>query len=342
VSINIQTPKGKELAWKLIRWADVVASSFAPGQMEKWGLGYEEVKKANPEVIYYRSSQLGATGPNKTRAGSGYEAAALAGFTHITGWPDRGPVPYPGAFTDFISPRFGAAAILAALSYRRRTGKGQEIDESQAESASYLLAPSIMDYFANGRIQQRQGNALPHASPHAFFPCKGDDCWCAIAIFSDPQWKDLCRIMGDPQWSRKEQYGTLPGRKQSEDEIYDLLAQWTRSKTAEEVESLLAARGIPAAVVESTAYLMEEDKHLKARGFFRHIKHSVIGEHVNRGPAFKFSRSEDCQFSGPALGEHNEYVFRELLGMTEEEMAEGIEAGGITTEADMAPMKGAF
>jgi len=310
--------------------------------MEKWGLGYEEVRKVNPEVIYYRSSQLGATGPSKSRSGSGYEAAALAGFTHVTGWPDRGPIPYTGAFTDFIAPRFGAASILAALSYRRRTGKGQEIDESQAESASYLLAPSIMDYFANGRIQERDGNALSYASPHAFFPCKGDNCWCAVAIFSDRQWQDLCRIIGDPEWSRKEEYATLLGRKQSEDDIYDLLAQWTRNKSPEEVESLLIASGIPASIVESTAYLMEEDKHLKARGFFRHIKHSVIGEHVNRGPAFKFSRSEDCQFSGPALGEHNEYVFKNLLGMTDEEMAEGIKQGGITTEADMAPMKGAF
>jgi benzylsuccinate CoA-transferase BbsF subunit len=341
-SINIQTPKGKELAWKLIRWADVVASSFSPGQMEKWGLGYEEVRKVNPEVIYYRSSQLGASGPNKTRAGSGYEAAAMAGFTHISGWPDRGPVPYTGAYTDFKSPRFGAAAILAALAYRRRTGKGQEIDESQAESASYLLAPVIMDYFANGRIYERQGNALPYASPHAFFPCKGDDCWCAIAVFSDTHWKDLCRITGNPEWSEKEQYRTLLGRKQWEDEIYDLVAQWTRIRTAEEVESLLTASGIPASVVESTSYLIENDSHLKTRGFFRNIKHTVIGDHINRGPAFKFSRSEDCQFSGPALGEHNEYVFKELLGMTNEEMAEGIKEGGITTNADLPPMKGAF
>ncbi len=199
-----------------------------------------------------------------------------------------------------------------------------------------------MDYFANGRIQERQGNALLHASPHSFFPCKGEDCWCAIAIFSDPQWKDLCRIIGDPEWSRNADYGTLLGRKRSEDEIYELLAQWTRNRTAEEVESLLTANGIPASVAESTSYLMEKDGHLKSRGFFRYLKHSVIGEHINRGPAFKFSRSEDCQFAGPALGEHNEYVFRELLDMTEEEVAEGIKEGGITTEADMAPMKGAF
>jgi len=148
--------------------------------------------------------------------------------------------------------------------------------------------------------------------------------------------------MGNPEWSSREQYTTLLGRKQREDEIYDLVAQWTRIRTAEEVESLLTATGIPASVVESTSYLMEKDSHLESRGFFRNIKHSVIGDHINRGPAFKMSRSEDCQFSGPALGEHNEYVFKELLGMTDEEMAEGIKEGGITTEADLPPMKGAF
>jgi len=341
-SINIQTPKGKEIAWRLIRWADVVASSFAPGQMEKWGMGYDEVRKVNPSAIYYQSSQLGATGPNRTRAGSGYEAAAMAGFTYITGWPDRTPVPYTGAFTDFISPRFGAAAILAALSYRRRTGKGQKIDESQAESSSYLLAPAIMDYFANGRVYERRGNASDHASPHAFFPCRGEDSWCAIAILCDAQWRDFCNVIGNPDWSRRDEFQTFAGRKQAEEEIYPLVAAWTRERTADEVESLLVARGIPASVAESTSYLMERDAQLKARGFFRTLRHQALGDHVNRGPAFHLSRSRDCQFAGPALGEHNRYVLGELLGLTDEEIAEAIREGGVSTAADMPPMKGAF
>ena len=341
-SINIQTPKGKELAWRLIRWADVVASSFSPGQMEKWGMGYEDVRQVNPQVVYYQSSQLGATGPNRTRAGSGYEAAAMAGFTYITGWPDRAPVPYTGAFTDFISPRFGAAAILAALAYRRRTGKGQKIDESQAESASYLLAPPIMDCLANGRVYERRGNTSDQASPHAFFPCKGDDSWCAIAVLTDPQWQELRQALGDPEWSRREEFATFAGRKQAENEIDAHIARWTRERTAEQVESLLVARGIPAAVVASTSYLMEQDPQLRHRGFFRTLRHAALGEHINRGPAFRFSRSQDCQFAGPALGEHNRYVLGELLGMSDEEIAAAIQEGGVTTAADLPPMKGAF
>lgn len=341
VSLNVQKPKGKELAWKLIAWADVVASSFTPGQMEKWGLGYEEVTKVNPSVIYYRSSQLGSTGPYATRSGSGWEAGGISGFTNITGWPDRPPTPPAGAYTDFASPRFGAAAILAALAHRRRTGKGQEIDESQAETSSYLLAPLAMDYFVNRRIYCRQGNALDYASPHAIFPCKDDDSWCAIAVLTDAQWQNLRQIIGNPEWSRNEAFDSLLARKESENEIFDLLSQWTKGRTADEVEQLLAASGIPASVVESAPYLVEHDRQLKSRGFFRNIKHSVIGEHVNRGPAFRMSRSQDCQFAGPALGEHNDYVFRELLGMSGEEIAVGIAEGGITTDADLAPMKSA-
>jgi benzylsuccinate CoA-transferase BbsF subunit len=342
VSINVQSPTGKRLAWKLIEWADVVASSFSPGQMEKWGFGYDEVRRVNPEVIYYQSSQLGATGPKRTRSGSGYESGAMAGFTYISGWPDRAPIPYAGAYTDFLSPRFGAAAILAALSYRRRTGKGQAIDESQAESSSHLLAPAIMDYFANGRILERQGNAAPDAAPRGIFPCSGDQSWCAIAIFTDTQWETLCRITGNPGWAANEAYATHAGRKQREPELDDLVSQWTRTRTPEEVASLLTSHDIPASAVARTSDLVERDEHLKARGFFRTLEHAVIGPHLNRGPAFKLSRSEDCQFAGPALGQHNDYVFRELLGMTDREVTDAINAGGITTEADLPPTKGTF
>jgi crotonobetainyl-CoA:carnitine CoA-transferase CaiB-like acyl-CoA transferase len=342
ISINMQSARGKELAWKLIRWADVVASSFAPGQMEKWGMGYEAVRKVNPEVVYYRSSQLGATGPNRTRSGSGYESGALAGFTGISGWPDRAPVPYAGAYTDFISPRFGAAAILAALSYRRRTGKGQEIDESQAESSSQLLAPAIMDAFTNGRVHERQGNAVADASPHAFFQCEGDDSWCAIAVYGDTEWATFCHVLGDPEWSTDPAFAALSGRKQNEAELEDLISQWTRARSAKDVESLMTSNGIAASVVESTAYLVEEDEHLRSRAFFRTLEHSVIGPHLNRGPAFRMSRSNDSQFAGPSLGEHSEFVLTELLGMTREEVADAIKEGGITTQADMDPMKGAF
>ena len=342
VSINLQSPKGKELARRLIEWADVVASSFSPGQMEKWGFGYEDVRRVNPEVVYYQSSQLGATGPKRTRSGSGYESGAMAGFTYISGWPDRAPIPFAGAYTDFLSPRFGAAAILAALSHRRRTGKGQAIDESQAESSSHLLAPAIMDYFANGRVLERDGNAVPDAAPHGIFPCSGEESWCAIGVFTDAQWQTLCEVTGNPGWSTNESYATHAGRKQCEAQIHALVSGWTRTRTPGGVESLLTSVGIPASGVARTSDLVERDEHLKSRGFFRTLEHAVIGPHLNRGPAFKLSRSEDCQFAGPALGQHNDRVFRELLGMTEGEVAEAIDEHGITTAADLPPMKGTF
>lgn len=335
-SIDIQKPRGKEIAWKLIKWADVVANNFVPGQMEKWGLGYEEVKKVKPDIIYFSSCQLGSFGPYSTRAGSGWEASAMAGFTHLNGWPDRPPVPYAGAYTDFTAPRFSAAAILAALDYRRRTGKGQQIDQSQAESGCYLLAPPIMDYFANGRVLERQGNSLSYAAPHAIYQCKGDDTWCAITVFTDEQWMNFCRIIGNPEWSKEERFQTLAGRKQSEQELDKLVTQWAKTHTPEEIEKLMTGANVPASVVESSAYLLEKDQHIKTRGFFRKLNHSVIGEHIYRGPAFRMSETKDCQFAGPAIGEHNEYVFKELLGMTDDEIADGLVEGGISTDADLA------
>ena len=178
--------------------------------------------------------------------------------------------------------------------------------------------------------------------PHAIFACAGEERWCAIAVLSDAQWKTLCRLMGDPEWCRDAAYETLDGRKRAEAEIEQRIGQWTRSREAQEIESLLLAAGIPAAVVQSTADLIERDPQLAARGFFRRMTHAVIGEHINRGPAFRFSRSEDCQFVGPALGEHNDYVFRELLGMGEEEVAAATREGGISTAAELPPMKGTF
>ena len=199
-----------------------------------------------------------------------------------------------------------------------------------------------MDFFANERVLQRQGNATPYASPHGIFPCAGEDSWCAIAVLDDLQWETLCGIIADPSLTNVTLYATLEGRKQAEGEIHQRVSEWTAARPAEEVESLLTSKGLPASVVEGTAYLIEKDEHLKSRSFFRTLDHSVIGPHLNRGPAFRFSRSKDRQFAGPALGEHNDHVFKELLGMTDAEVAEAIRERGITTEADLGSSGGAF
>ena len=333
VSIDLTRPTGLNIAWRLIKWADVMAESFTPGTMKRWGLDYQNVSKVRPDIIYLSTSQMGQTGPLATFAGFGFHAAAMAGFTHLTGWPDRPPAPVAVAFADFLSSRFVAIAILAALEYRRRTGRGQYLEVSQLEAAVQHLAPVIMDYLVNGRSMNRSGNSLPYAAPHNAYPCKGNDRWCVIAVFDDAQWKAFCEVV-DQEQIRGPKFSSLLLRKKNEEELDALIGEWTTNRTAEEIETSLQAVGVPCHVV-ATMKDTFEDPQIKHRGFLHKLKHSVIGYHTYHGQGFTLSKTEGTWRAGPALGEHNEYVFKEVLGMTDDEIAGALVEGGITTDADL-------
>lgn len=333
ISIDLSTPAGLEIAWRLIKWADVVSESFTPGTMKKWGLDYESVSKVRPDIVYLSTCQMGQTGSLAKFGGYGFHASAMAGMTHITGWPDRAPTPHAVAFVDPLAARFVAISILAALEYRRRTGHGQYIDLSQCEVAIQHNAPVIMDYLVNGRIMGRNGNSLPHAAPHGVYPCKGDDRWCAIAVLDDLQWKAFCDVV-DRELVRDPRFSSPLMRKQNEAELDALVGKWTINRTAEDIEECLQAAGVPCHQV-STIEDVYHDPQIRHRGFLRKLKHTVMKEHTYYGHGFKLSKSEDMLRAGPALGEHNEYVFRELLGMTDDEIADALIEGGITTDADL-------
>ena len=341
LSIDMNRPKGREIALKLIEWADLVTESFGPGTMKRWGLDYESVRKRRPDIVYFSSSQLGQTGPYATYIGYGHQAAAMGGLAYLTGWPDRLPISYQGAYPDWTSPRFGAATMLAALDYRKRTGKGVNIDLSQMESTAHLLAPVIMDYLVNGRVAERAGNSVSWAVPHGVYPCQGEDRWCAICISEEEEWEAFARTVGEA-WAGDPRFSTFLARKKNEKDLDALIAQWTAKYEAMELEVKLQKAGVPAAQVNTCRDVLEEDTQLKHRGYFRRLKHSVIGEHFYRGPAFQLSNATDAQFPGPALGEHNEYVCKELLGLSDEEIAQAIIEGGITTDADAPPAISGF
>lgn len=336
LSLDLNKPKGREIAWKLIMWADLVTESFGIGLMKRWGLDYETVSHTRPDIVYFSTTQLGETGPHAYFIGGGWMSAGIAGFTHFTGWPDRPPVVYHGAYTDFVVPRFAAAAILAALDYRRRTGKGQFIDVSQLEGSLPIIAPVIMDAIVNKRAMNRSGNSLSCAAPHGVYPCQGEDRWIALAVFAE-HWEIFCNAIGSPDWCRSPQFYTLQARKENEEELNKLVGEWTKTRSAEVVETLMQSVGIPCSVVKNTKDLFE-DPQLKHRGFMRVLKHPVIGEMSYRRPSFKLSETPDYQFVGPTLGQHNEYVCKELLGMSDEEIAEALIEGGITTDADLPQM----
>lgn len=333
VSIDLRHPGGKEIAWKLIEWADVVTESFSPGTMEKLGLGYDEVKKVRPDIIYMSSSMQGRGGPHSSYAGYGQNAVNFCGLTEVTGWPDRLPSPPYGACSDYISCRFAAFAILAALAYRRRTGKGQYIDQSQFESTVQFMMAPIMDYQVNGTVMTREGNRLPTAAPHGVFRCQGDDRWVAISVMDEAQWRQFCRVIGNPALADDANYAALDQRKKNEAALEDLVTGWTQQHTAEEVERLLQAAGIPANIVEKPSDIYK-DPQIEHRRYFTPMEHPFMGSQKFEAQAcFILSKTpRDLDRPSPCLGEHNQYVFKELLGMTDDDIARHLIDGGITSE----------
>ncbi len=321
VAINLAHPKGVELAKKLVAWADIVTENFAGGAIDRMGLGYEELKKINPDIIMLSTSVQGQTGPHTGLSGFGPHLAAMSGLQNISGWPDRAAADIE-VYTDFITSRFVVPSLIAALLYRRRTGKGQYIDASQYEMAVQFMAPLILDKIVNNRVAGRMGNHHPNAAPHTAYRCRGDDRWCAIAVFKDKEWTDFCGVIGNPAWTKDSRFQTLSDRQTHEEALNGLIEEWTISRTAEEVMEQMQAAGVAAGVLKTVEDLMEHDPQLAHRHHYWKLDHPEIGEYAAWGPPFKLSKSPAELRSAPLLGEHNEYAMKDILGMTDEEIVE--------------------
>ncbi len=328
VALNLAHPKGVEVAKRFVARADIVAENMAGGTMKRMGLGYEELKKVKPDIIMLSSSVQGQTGPRSVLPGFGIHLAALAGLRYITGWPDREPADLE-VYTDFIISHFAIPTILAALLYRRRTGKGQYIDMSQYESALHFMAPLILDNVVNNRVAKREGNRYPYAAPHGAYRCRGEDRWCAIAVFTDEEWNSFCKVIGNPAWTKSPKFVTLLARKENEEELDRLVETWTVSQSAEEVMGLMQTAGVAAGVILTTEDLIEHDPQLKHRHFHWKLAHPEMGDYIAPGPSFVLSKSPSELRRAPLLGEHNEYALKEILGMSDDEIAELVIEGVI-------------
>ena len=321
VTIDMRHPRAKDLVLRMASWADLVTENFTPGTMESWGLGYQELKHANPRIIMFSTSMLGRGGPLERQPGFGPVLSSLAGLTHITGWPDRDPVNPYGAYTDFIVPRFAVPSILAALDYRKRTGEGIHLDMSQLEASIHFSSPVLMDWAVNGREQARMGNRDPGAAPHGVYPCKGEDRWIAIACFTDEEWQAL-RPLIDPtgqDWAYGEQFCGVLGRRSAEDELDRLIGEWTRQWEAKPLMETLQKAGVPAGTVNDPRDLFE-DAQLKHRGHFVYLDHPEMGPNPSDQSEFKLPRTPGClDRPAPLLGQHTEYVLKEIIGLSEEE-----------------------
>ena len=322
LTLDMRHPRAKELVLRIVStWADMVTENFTPGTMEGWGLGYDELKKVNPKLIMFSASMLGRGGPLEKQPGFGAVLSSLAGLTNITGWPDRGPVNPYGAYTDFIVPRFAVASILAALDYLRRTGEGTHLDMSQLETSLHFSSPLLLDYAINGVEPTRKGNRDAGAAPHGVYPCQGEDRWIAIACFSDAEWHALRQVIapsGDG-WPAQDRFASLRGRKAAEDELDRLMADWTEGWEAKTLMETLQQAGVPAGMVHDTRDLFE-DAQLQYRGHYQYLDHAEIGRYASEKSEFNLSRTPGkLERPAPMMGEHNEYVLRELVGLTEQE-----------------------
>src|SRR5947208_3819490 len=331
VALNLSRPEGVAVARRLALWAEAVAENFAPGAMAKGGLEYAALVKERPDLVMISTCLNGQTGPERHYPGFGGQGSALAGFNHLTGWPDREPVRPFGTITDSLSARFAALLLASALLHRRRTGQGQHIDLAQVEAGIVCLSESLLTYTANGEILTRMGNRSRHAVPHGVFRCAdedGRDRWAAIAVHDDEDWRRLAGALGRPAWTLEPVLATVDGRRRHEDEIEARLTEWTATRTAADVAAHLQAAGLDAAPVEDFGDLHDHPQ-LAHRRHFRTVEHDVLGTHPVETHAIRFSAMEPrIERPAPRLGADTDVVLRELLGIEAAEL-DRLRAAGV-------------
>jgi crotonobetainyl-CoA:carnitine CoA-transferase CaiB-like acyl-CoA transferase len=328
VTLNLASPEGRAVAMRLCEWADVVTESFAPGAIARMGLSYDEIKKVNPNVIMISSCLNGQTGPQATLAGFGTMGAQIAGFGEIAGWPDRAPAGPAGAYTDYIAPKFTAAAILAAIEHRRKTGEGQYIDLSQSECSAQFLGPALLDYVVNGHVVTRDGNRSADFAPQGVYRAKGSDRWVAIAAPDEASWTGLAEAAG-LGWDHDARYSHPDARMANADDLDSAIAAWTADYNEDELETMLQARRVPSHRVSYSEDAMA-DPQLIHRGHFITVEHPEVGPVPIEGSHILLSATPAVVTApGPTFGQHNDYVLRDLLGMSEDEVIELVAAGAL-------------
>lgn len=328
LTLNLNHPLAAKITSRLSHWADIIVESFRPGTLDRWGLSYDRLKTVKPEIIMVSMTMQGQTGPFNRQPGVGTQLQALTGFTHLTGWPDREPAGMPVPYPDFISPWYILIAVLAGLDHRRRTGQGLHVDMSQLETSLQFLSVPLLDFAVNARNQSRRGNTHRYAAPHGIYPCRGEDRWCAIGIFTDEEWDAFCRAMGSPVWTREPRFSSFLDRKTNEDELNRLVAGWTSSRSLDEVTDLLQQAGVRAGPVQNGRDLLESDSQLAHRRHFRILDHPEAGRHAVQAAPYRFSQeSNELRWAAPCLGEHNSLVCSRMLGIPDDEFIELVTEG---------------
>ncbi len=328
VTINFTTERGADLIRRLAAISDIVVDNFTPDVLPKYNLHYDALTQARPDLIMLSISVAGQHGPYRDTRAYAFNLHGLSGFASLIGFEgDAEPQHIDIAYADWNAGMFGVYALLLALFHRQRTGEGQFIDLSAWEATTTLLAEGFAEATMNQRAPGPQGNAHPMMAPHGYFPCRGDDVWLALAARSEAEWRSLCRVMGRPQLAQDPRFETLAGRQEHREALEAEIAAWTQTQDVEAAARQLQAAGLAAMPLRTVAG-RGEDAHLQARRTHEQIDHPFTGVEYMHSIPWKLSETPP-QIRGPApqVGQHNAYVFGELLGLSAEEQQQLAEDG---------------
>ncbi len=329
LSLNLRHPEGLRIAKSVVKISDMVVENFSPGTMERLGLNYAELRKVKPDIIMISGSGFGQTGPE-----SGYRSwapmfAAMGGLSSLTGYRDGLPTALRSTL-DTMAGQMLAVAALTALLHHRKTGEGQYIDLAARDAVVYLIGDAIVDYSMNGIVPGLKGNDDDWASPHDCYPCKGQDEWVSIAVFTDEEQQDLCKAMGREELAEDPRFRDPLSRWENRQELDEIISDWTREHSAYEIMERLQAVGVAATPVLTSEQIFHEP-HLKARGFIREMEHPSMGRILAFGPPWQLAAGAlPLKWPGPDIGEHNKYVLGNLLRLTDAEISRLEKEGALT------------
>ena len=320
ITLNTADPAGADLALKLAACSDVVIENFSPGVMDRLGLGYEEIRKVNPAVIMASISSTGQSGPLRDLRAYAPSIGALSGLDSTMGYQGERPLGLKHAFGDICGALHTVFAVAAALYRRKQTGQGQYIDQSMLRATVVTNGIGLMEYAMTGRVLQTRGNFDPTMVPYGNYPCAAEDEWVSIAVATEDEWQNLIAALGNPEWAEQPAFASKYLRLKNRGEVDSQLAQWTRSRSAEEITELLQGRGVAAMPVMSAEQRLF-DPHFRARGLYADIEHPSLGAEPIFNLMWNLSKTPSrIRRHAPLLGEHNQRVFCDILGMPEEEV----------------------
>ena len=325
ITVDMTDPKGAKLIRELISISDVALDNFSPMGLKKLNLEYTELSQANPQLVMISLPAAGQYGPLSNIVTYAPSLGALCGYSSLIGYPGERVLGEQTPYLDVTSSIHGAFAVLSALYYRERTGKGQYIDMAQIEVGASVIGEAFMEYFMTGRVLGTMGNRSPTMAPHNNYPCLGEDRWVSIAVDTEEEWRSFCAAIGNPPWVKQKRFNDKFNRQRNLEELDRLVSAWTINLSNYEVMDILQKAGVAAAPCLDLTERFS-DPHFAARGTHLQVEHPATGVDIIAGIPFKLSGTPgEVRRHAPLLGEHNDYVFRELLGRTESEIAQLIE-----------------